>query len=206
MAVKSITTPGQGGQPFRWTREAYHRLHEMGFIGPEERTELIAGEIITRMGQNPLHSFCLMISPDIIRHAFGEEVSVRAQLPIALSENGEPEPDICVVRGRPQDFIRRQPTPDDVLLIVEVSDTTLSFDRNRKSSIYAEAGIADYWIINLIDRQVEVRRNPVAVPDLSPGFAYGNVQVFREGETVTPLTQPDSRIAVTDLLPPPEAE
>ena len=102
--------------------------------------------------------------------------------------------------GNPRDYLGTG-HPKTALLVIEVSDTTLPFDRNRKASLYAAAGIADYWIINLMDRQLEVLRQPIADASAPHGLTYGQTQILKSGEAIAPLAAPTSQIAVTDLLP-----
>jgi Uma2 family endonuclease len=202
MAVKNLVkTDERDGRPFRWTRDAYHRLADLGFIGPEERTELIQGEIITTMTKRRPHSIAVGNGIEVLRLVFGEEYHVQVQDPIAIAEDGEPEPDLVILRGKPGDY-RETPSQNDVVLLVEVSDTTLSYDRLRKGGLYAQAGIADYWIVNIVERQVEVYRNPIASADSPTGFAYGNRLTFLPGEHAAPLMLPQTTVAVSDLLPP----
>ena len=120
------------------------------------------------------------------------------QLPVALDDESEPEPDACVVRGDPRDY--RDAHPTHPVLIVEVSESRLGFDRAFKGSLYARAGIADYWVVNIRERQLEVYREPV--PDLAAqfGFRYARTSTHRAGDHVSPLAAP-VEIAVADLLP-----
>jgi Uma2 family endonuclease len=124
---------------------------------------------------------------------------VRAGLPVALDDESEPEPDVCVVPGGPRDYLDAHPRRP--ALVVEVAQSSLAIDRGIKAGLYARAGIADYWIVNLVDRQVEVRRRPVAASDARYGWRYADVSVHREGESVAPLAMPDAPVAVADVLP-----
>ncbi len=121
-----------------------------------------------------------------------------AAAPLDLTLSSEPIPDVFVVPGKPRDYTAH---PTTALLIVEVSDSTLSHDRNRKGSLYAAALIQDYWIVNLVDRQLEVYRVPV--PDAAGvfGFTCSQRTILAPGATVSPLALPQAQIAVTDLLP-----
>ncbi len=194
-------SPGESGSPRRWTREEVYRLYNMGFFNPDEKLELIAGEPIQKMTQNPPHAVALMESFAALARVFGQAYCIRVQMPLVLATDGEPEPDLLVARGRQSDYLENHPTQDDTLLVVEISDSTLALDRGRKAAYYAEAGITDYWIVNLVDRCLEVRRNPVSAPDTTFGFAYSSREIFREGESAAPLAIPQASIAVSDLLP-----
>jgi Uma2 family endonuclease len=125
-------------------------------------------------------------------------VWVRMQLPIDFGVHSEPEPDVSVVPGRRKDYSDAH--PKTALLIVEVSRATLAFDRGKKASLYARQGIADYWIINLVDGQLEIRRDPRPDPTQPHGFGYASLTVLQRGDHVSPLNAPGVRIAVEDLL------
>src|SRR5262249_26191582 len=131
--------------------------------------------------------------------AFGAGFHVRAQQPLRLGPRSEPVPDIAVVSGPPEDY--RQQHPTTALLLMEVSDRTLWYDRRRKAGLYARAGIADYWIVNLKRRQLEVYRNPMPDAARYAGYRYSNVTILTEAETVAPLAAPQASVAVADLLP-----
>ena len=109
------------------------------------------------------------------------------------------KPDVAVVRGSPRDYLGAAPT--DPALVVEISQTSLALDRARKASIYARAGIADYWIVNLVDAVVEVRRDLVALDPARPRRVYQSVRAFGRGASLSPLASPGARIPITDLLP-----
>jgi len=134
----------------------------------------------------------------ILEAAFGRGHVVRTQVPLDLGPSSEPEPDVAAVPGKVRDYPEH---PKTALLIVEVSDTTLWLDRNRKGPLYACAGLADYWIVNLVDRQVEVHRNPVADSAAPLGFRYADVTIYGPADFVSPLAAPSARLAVADVLP-----
>lgn len=176
----------------RWTWREYERLLEVGMIGPEERTELIDGVIYRMTPQRSRGAVAIHLIEDALEGAFGAGIHVRLQLPLTLGEHSEPEPDIAVVAGAIRDYVEHHPTM--ALLVVEVSDTTLSFDRRVKGSLYGRHGIPEYWIVNVQRSQVEVHRDP------SPN-GYKSVTILKRGDTVTPLARPEASITVTDLLP-----
>ena len=158
----------------------------------DERLELLEGEILQMPPQGSLHVTAVRLVEDEMRKAFGAGYEVRTQAPLALDPYSEPEPDIAVVPGTARDY--RDAHPVTALLIAEVSDSTLGFDRRRKSALYARAGIPEFWIVNLIDRCIEVFRKP-------EGDGYSFSRQFKPGESVTPLSAPDAEIRVADLLP-----
>jgi Uma2 family endonuclease len=124
---------------------------------------------------------------------------VRTLLPLALDAASEPEPDVAVVAGSPRDY--RDAHPSTALLIVEVADASLLFDRTTKASLYARAGIADYWLLNLVDQIVEVHRHPQRSTGAPPAWSYASVERYGSRDRVAPLARSDRFIAVEDLLP-----
>lgn len=183
----------------RWTRAEYERLAEVGILRPDEHVELIEGEIVEMTLQHSRHATAIRLVEDALRAVFREGYDVRAQLPLALDAYSEPEPDVAVVPGRPRDYADAHPT--SAVLVVEIADTTLAFDRETKASVYAKAGIPEYWIVNLTDRQLEIHREPGPIPALGGGFGYHVRQIAAPGEEVSPLSRPDARLAIAELLP-----
>jgi Uma2 family endonuclease len=182
----------------RFTRVEYQQLIETIFQ-PGERLELIDGLLVLREPQYSPHAVGTQLVLRALERAFGAGWNVRSQLPIALDDMSEPEPDAAVVPGDPRDY--RDAHPERPVLIVEVSQSRLAFDRRQKASLYARAGIADYWVVNLVDRVLEVYREPVAAPAAPYGFRYRSVTRLRPPATVTPLAAPSAAVPVADLLP-----
>ena len=183
----------------KWTRLEYDRLVEAEILGPEDRIELLGGQMIVKEPQYSPHATAIQLVQRTLDRAFGPGWSVRPQLPIALAEDSEPEPDVCVVRGDPRDY--REAHPERPVLIVEVSLSRLGFDREHKGSLYARAGITDYWIVNLADRRVEIYREPVPDGAASFGWRYGRSVTLGSDERISPLAAPAAEVAVADLLP-----
>lgn len=188
--------PDTGVRPRRWTRQEFHRATELGLFGPEERLELLDGEVLAKMTQNAPHALAILSAVEVLAAAFGAGNHVRPQMPLILDDESEPQPDVLVVAGTRFDYLASHPKPENVRLLVEVSDTTLRFDRGRKQRAYARAGVPEYWVLNLLHRQLEVYRNPA-------GSRYRSVTGYSEQETVTPLAAPHATLRVADLLPPP---
>jgi Uma2 family endonuclease len=182
-----------------WSRVEYERLVDLGAFRPGERIELVAGALLVREPQGGPHATAVSLAEDALRGAFGAGWTVRGQMPIALDDDSEPEPDIAVVPGRPRDYTRAHPARP--VLIVEVADSSLELDRREKASLYARARIADYWIVNLVEQVVELYRDPLAAPGAPHGWRYGSTVTLRAGSAVTPLALPGSAIPVSDLLP-----
>jgi Uma2 family endonuclease len=181
-----------------WTRLEYERLVDLGAFQPGERLELVGGALVVREPQGGPHATAVGLAEDALREAFGAGWTVRAQSPIALDEDSEPEPDIAIVPGTRRDY--RGGHPSHPVLIVEVADSSLPLDRREKASLYARARIADYWIVNLVDRLLEVYREPVADLDSPYGWRYRSTAILHAGDVVTPLARARSTVPVSDLL------
>lgn len=181
----------------RWTRQEYERLVAEGFFQPEERLELVEGEIIRMTPQGSPHATAVSLCGEALRAAFGTNYHIRVQMPLALTDDSEPEPDVAVVTGNPREY--RDAHPTTALLIVEVADATLPYDRERKANLYARAGIADYWIVNLLDRCLEVYRRPTQAG--TANARYADRAVLPAEKSIAPLATPDKSIAIADLLP-----
>jgi len=171
----------------RFTREEYEQMD----FGPDRRVELLDGVIYDMSPHRGPHAKGIAKAVQALMAAFGPEYHVRPQLPLALGSHSMPEPDLAVIAGKPDDY---EDHPSEAVLIVEVTDTSQVHDRKRKAKIYARAGIADYWIMNLRLDAVEVLRDP-------QGGLYRTRLVFHRGETISPLARPETSIAVDDLLP-----
>jgi Uma2 family endonuclease len=144
----------------RFSIAEYHRLGELGFFAPDERVELIRGEIIKMAAKGRLHSVCNSLLVEELIILLGRRARVRGQEPIILSADSEPEPDVAIALNRSDNYLSSHPEPADILLVIEVSDSTLKYDRKTKLSLYAEAGISNYWIFNLVDIQLEMHSEP----------------------------------------------
>jgi Uma2 family endonuclease len=184
-------------QPRRWSREEYYALAEQGWF-QGQRVELIDGEIWEMSPQHELHFQAILLAGDVLRDAFGPGHTVRPQGPLKLGAISDPEPDLAVVPGSARDYVEH---PTNALLVVEVSESSLAFDRSHKASLYAFAGIQEYWIINLVARQLEVHRDPIPDTQETHGFRYDDVTTLRGGDAVSPLAAPQAMIRVADLLP-----
>ena len=172
---------------------------EAGVLAPGERAELIDGEVLAMTPQGSLHATAVRLAEEALRAAFGAGYDVRVQMPLALDPSSEPEPDVAVVRGSPRDF--RDAHPTSALLVVEVADTTLGYERDQKGSLYARAGVADYWIVKVLDRQVEVCRDPAPEAQARYGWAYRDVRSYASGDQISPLALPRVAVPVADIVP-----
>ncbi len=186
----------------RWTRAEFERALRLGLFRPDERLELIGGEVVQKMSpQESPHATSVQLAEEALRLAFQQGHAVRVQLPLALGEHDEPEPDVAVVVGAIRDY--EEEHPRSAVLIVEVADSSLRTDRGAKAGLYAGAGIGDYWIVNLVDRVLEVHRDPAPMADQPFGHGYRSVTRHDESASVAPLPAPAAPIRVADLLPRP---
>ncbi len=183
----------------RWTRVEYDRLINLGAFRPDDPIELVGGQLVVREPQGTPHTVAVQLAEEALRTAFGSGWNVRVKMPVALDDESEPEPDVVVCAGSPRDYLVSHPTRP--VLLVEVADARLVFDREHKGRLYARAGIADYWIVNLVDRLLEVYRDPVPSLDTRYGWRFSTVLRLGAADTVSPLGAHQARIRVADLLP-----
>jgi len=183
----------------RWTRGEYDRLIKLGVFRPGEHLELLGGHLIVSEPQGSPHATAVGLVDDALRLCFGSGWVVRCQMPIALDDESEPEPDIAVVAGTRSDYAWVHPARP--VLLVEVAESSLDDDRGTKATLYARARIADYWILNLVDRVLEVCRTPMAVA-LAADWRYRDVTILRPGDAIAPLARPDAPVEIAALLPP----
>ena len=181
----------------RWTRDEYYTMAEAGLFRGN-RVELIEGQVVEMSPMGSAHATAIVLAGNVLEDAFAHGYVVRWQMPLALSKHSEPEPDIAVVRGNVRDYAQQH--PDTAVLVVEVSDTSLGYDRTTKAALYAEAGIEEYWIVNLVEHQMEVCRQPQPAPE-GYGYRYADIVVLSSTERVTPHAAPSTSILVADLLP-----
>lgn len=177
----------------RFSRAQYEHMVDAGILGADDRIELLDGEILDMAPQKSRHATAVrLLEIALARHFSDCSCDIRAQLPFNLDEYSVPEPDIAVVPGQPRDY--RDAHPGRALLIVEVADSTLSFDRVRKLSAYARAGVPEYWILDLHGETLEVCRAPL-------GDTFAERRVLQAGERIAPIHTPGRTLAVADLLP-----
>src|SRR2546421_376779 len=183
----------------RFTRHEYARLIDHGFLDEDEPIELLDGLLLVKEPQRSPHRTAVLLVAKAVERAFGEGWFVQTQSPIILGDQSEPEPDICVVRGSPRDYVDAHPTRP--ALIVEGAQSGLRLARGRKAAAYARAWIADYWIVNLVDRVLEVHREPARPGPARRHWGYAAIEMLGADATVTPLAAPSAAIRVADLLP-----
>jgi Uma2 family endonuclease len=176
-----------------FTVEEYHRMAEAGIIGADERVELIEGEIVQMAPIGPRHVGCVINVNQLFITRLGGRAIVSPQNPVVIPPRSEPQPDLVLLRPRAISYSQELPASWDVLLAVEVADTTVRFDRLVKARLYARAGIAEFWLCLAADGVVEVYRGPSA-------DGYADVTRHGPGQAVSPLAFPDVSFAVTDFF------
>jgi Uma2 family endonuclease len=195
-----VSALSQAVPPFpiaRFSVEQYHRMIESGAFTEDDRLELIEGWVVQQMAKGPGHEYVVGQTDELLRSLVPAGWHVRNQAPITLTSS-EPEPDLAIVRGDRGDYRRHHPAAAEVALIIEVPDTSLDTDR-VKGRTYGAAMIAEYWIINLVDRCVEVYTRP----DPSSETGYASRSVFRANEMVSVRVADRDlgALAVNALLP-----
>jgi Uma2 family endonuclease len=200
VAISEIPKPDRMPRRRRWTRVEFDRAEAMGLFNPEERLELIEGEIYEKDAiVNTPHAVAQRRCEKVLNTIFAQGCDVRGQLPLALGRRSKPLPDIAVVVGSMDDYEDEHPTT--ALLILEISDTTLRLDRGRKAHLYARFGIQDYWILNLNNRTLEVCRQPLSPPGRPADSIYEIITILTETDTIAPLAAQETPISIADLLP-----
>ena len=189
-------------KPRKFTVAEYARMGDSGVIPADERVELIEGVVLPLSPQNRRHASRTARITTIFVTAFGSTHEIRVQLPLTLGEYSEPEPDFALVSFEVADAAVRHPGSAD--LVLEISDTSLAFDRQEKASLYAMAGIQDYWLLNLRHRRLEVRRGPAPNSEAAFGWEYSSVTIYAEGQSLSPLFAPNVIFEVSALLGPSE--
>lgn len=183
----------------RFSRAEYDRLIELGVFHEDEHIELIGGQLILAEPEGAEHYTAVVKTARALQAAFGPGWYVRPTGPIGLDDESEPEPDVAVVEGGIDDYSHAHPSR--AVLMVEVASSSLASDRHRKHSLYARAGLRDYWVLNLPDRVLEVYRERILDPAAPFGWRYARVEVLDADAHVTPLALPQARIAVASFLP-----
>lgn len=184
---------------YRWTRGQYARLIDGHLLDEDDPIELLDGLLLVKEPQASAHRTSVLLVAKALERAFGEGWFVQTQSPIVLDDRSEPEPDVCVVRGSPRDYVEEHPRRP--ALVVEVAQSGLALARGRKASAYARARIDEYWIVNLIDRVLEIHREPARAREARRQWSYSSVEILGADATITPLAAPTAAVRVADLLP-----
>ena len=182
----------------QWTRLEYERLIETGFFQAGDKVELIGGQLMVAEPQGSRPAATVRLVADALRAAFGGGWYVMTQLPVALDDESEPEPDVAVVRGAAREYGDAHPSRP--VLVVEVADSSVALDRVHKTSLYARAGVPDCWVVSVEEGIVEVYRQPVLSPEAPYRWRYAVMQRLGRGASVAPVASSSVSIPVADLL------
>jgi Uma2 family endonuclease len=185
--------------PKHFTIAEYHRLTELGFFSEDDRVELIHGQIIQMAAKGTAHEASNRRLLRELSKLLGDRATLQNQSPITLPADGEPEPDFAIVRNRPDDYLSAHPTPSDVLLVIEIADSSLVYDQEVKLSLYAEAGIANYWLFNLPENCLEIYSLPYQKSQ--DNFGYRVKRVVLPNEMVTLPGFSDLSLDLSKIFP-----
>lgn len=183
----------------RFTIAEYERLAELGFFREDERVELINGEIISMVSKGRPHSVCETRLERELYKLVGERATLRGQQPIIIPDYNEPEPDRVIVKNREDDYLSTHPNPDDILLLIEIYDSSLKYDQEVKLLIYAQAGISNYWIFNLVDNFLECYSE--YYQNLQGKFGYRRKLIVLPNESVGLPCFPDLSLDLSKVFP-----
>ena len=166
----------------RFTLEEYHRLTEIGLFHEDERVELIRGEVMQMAAKGTAHTTCCRNLLRELAKLVGSQAELQCQDPITLPSGSEPEPDFVIAGATDDHYLFAHPSPKDILLVIEIADSSLNYDQEVKIPLYAEAGISDYWIFNLVAQHLECYSEPYQ--ELTLNFAYGLKRIFLPNQSV----------------------
>jgi len=186
-------------QAKRFTLDEYHRLTELGFFHEDDHIELINGEIIQMVSKGTAHETCLRKLWKELPKLIGDKATLQSQAPIILPPNSEPEPDFAIVKNSVDDYLSAHPSPADVLLVMEVADSSLSYDQDVKIPLYAQAGISDYWIFNLFDNHLEYYSEPYQ--DNHGKYGYLNKRIVLPNQVISLSCFPDLFLDLSKVFP-----
>ena len=181
------------------TVDQYHEMARTGILREDDPIELLDGWLVSRTAKTPPHCAATALVRKVLEHALPRGLHIQSQGPVTLAAS-EPEPDVAIVRGEPRDYSERHPGARDVALVVEVADASLERDRTLKQRIYAEAGIPVYWIVNLLDRRLEVYADPSG-PSEAPGYRTHQDDSSQDRVPLLLGGREVARIPVAELLP-----
>jgi len=182
---------------YLWTKDEYYQMAEMGLFDGK-RVELIGGQVLEMSPMRSGHATATMLVAQALQRILPSAYFQRIQLPLSVSEFSDPEPDVAVVEGAVRDYADAHPAT--AALVVEVADSSLDYDQTEKASLYASAGVADYWVVNLPQRRLEVFRSPIGDASQPFGYGYASRQTLTADKTIQPLFADDS-LSVAELLP-----
>jgi len=177
----------------RFTSRDYYRMAETGVLKPDARVELLDGQIFEMSPIGPFHGGVVSRLVHLFVTQSNGRWRVWSQNPVTLDDYSEPQPDLMLLKPAADDYTTALPAPDDVFLLIEVSDSTVASDREKKLPLYGRAGIREVWIVNLPDQSIEIYRDPHYQ-------GYASTEILRPGSQARPLAFPDVAVDVADLL------
>ena len=190
--VRMVTVMAVRPEPYRFTVDEYHRMAEVGLLGEDERVELIGGEIVAMAPIGSRHAACVARLTRLLSRAVSDAI-VWVQNPVRLDDNTEVQPDVALLGPKHDFYVSEHPTTADVLLIIEVAETTVTYDRSVKLSLYAAAGVPEVWLIDLGADVVETYRSPT-------GESYSDVETIQAEGQLTSLAFPAASFGLESLL------
>lgn len=178
----------------RWfSVDEYYRMAQAGILTEDDRVELVEGEVIEMSPIGSRHAGCVKRLNTILSRSVGEEIIVSVQDPIHLDEFNEPQPDVALLRWREDFYTKSHPTAADVLVVIEVADTSVEYDRKRKQPLYARTGVPEVWLANLPEDRFEIHTQP-------SGDEYQSITIVRRGETINSQAVAGLSVNVSDIL------
>lgn len=193
--VTSPRRPAPALERRRFTVDEYHRMVAAGVLGPDERVELLDGEVVRVSPMGSPHAACVRRLSRLLGRGAGDRAQVAVQLPLRLDAHSEPEPDVALLRPRDDDYAAAHPGPADALLVVEVGDSSVLADRDVKAPLYAHAGVGELWLVDLRAGTITRLRRPA-------GDRYEDVAVLGPGATLEPQALPGLTISLDEALAP----
>lgn len=177
----------------RWTIDEFYRMAEVGLLEPDARVELIDGVVVDMAPIGPGHGGHVKRGNRFFTRLLGDRALMSVQDTIRMGPRFGPEPDLAILRPRADDYTESNPTAEDILMLIEVAESSLSYDRATKMRLYAQVGVPDYWIVNLVDKQIEIHRDPTAE-------GYKTIEIKRRGDAIQLVAFPDVTVSVSDIL------
>jgi Uma2 family endonuclease len=186
----------------RFTLEEYHKLTEIGFFHEDDHIQLINGELIEMASKGTAHETCLRKLLKQLPQLIGNRATLQSQAPITIPPRSEPEPDFAIIKNRDDNYLSSHPQGEDVLLVIEVADSSIDYDQNVKIPLYAKAGIFYYWIFNLLDNCLECYSEPYQ--NQQGIFGYANKRIVLPNQVISLPCFPDLQLDLSKVFPPNE--
>ncbi|MBS3028686.1 MAG: Uma2 family endonuclease [Dolichospermum sp. DET50] len=186
-------------QAKRFTLEEYHKLTEIGFLHEDDHVQLINGELIEMVSKGTAHETCLRSLLRQLPKLIGNQATLQCQAPISIPPKSEPEPDFAIIKNRDDNYLSSHPQGTDVLLVIEVADSSIDYDQKVKIPLYAKAGIADYWIFNLLDNYLECYSEPYQ--NKQSIFGYGSKRIILPNQVISLPHFSDLQLDLNRLFP-----